>query len=105
MNVARTLREARRRAGLTQRQLAEQARIPQSSVAKIESGTIIPRVDTFDRLLRACGEALEALPRLGIGVDRSNMILLSRLDHAERARRAVEESRAVQAMFKKAPRR
>ena len=71
MDTARVLRQARRRAGLTQRQLADRAGVPQSRIGKIESGVVVPRVDTFDRLLEACGETLEAVPRPGIGLDRT----------------------------------
>lgn len=62
---------ARRRAGLTQRELAERAGVPQSTVGRIEGGATDPRSETLIRLLRACGEDLEALPRIGIGVDRT----------------------------------
>ena len=65
------VRSARRRVGLTQRQLAEKAGVPQSTVGRIESGVTDPRSETLIRLLRACGEDLEALPRIGMGVDRS----------------------------------
>lgn len=92
MDAARVLRQARRRAGLTQRQLAERAGVPQSQVAKIESGAVVPRVDTLDRLLEACGEGLEALPRPGIGVDRTLARELLELEPAERLRRVAEET-------------
>jgi transcriptional regulator with XRE-family HTH domain len=93
MDAARVLRQARRRAGFTQRELAEKAGVPQSQVAKIESGAVVPRVDTLDRLLEACGEGLESLPRPGRGVDRTLMTL--DLKPAERARVAVESDRNV----------
>jgi len=96
MDAARVLRQARRRAGLTQRQLAERAGVPQSQIAKIESGAVVPRVDTLDRLLEACGEGLESLPRPGIGVDRTLARELLRLDPRDRLRRAdVEAHRAA----------
>ena len=69
--------------------------MPQSQIAKIESGTVVPRVDTLDRLLEACGEGLESLPRPGIGVDRSLMEELLRLDPPERLRRADIEARRM----------
>jgi predicted transcriptional regulator len=69
MDAGRTLRQARRRAGLTQRELAHQAGVRQPSVARIESGAVVPRLDTFVRLLRACGEELHAGARLTQGVD------------------------------------
>jgi transcriptional regulator with XRE-family HTH domain len=71
MNAARILRYARRRAGLTQRQLAEKSGIPQPTVTRVERGQTIPRVDTFDRLLRACDIVLEPWPHIGAGEDRT----------------------------------
>jgi transcriptional regulator with XRE-family HTH domain len=88
MDAARVLRQARRRAGLTQRDLAAWAGVPQSRVAKIESGAVIPRVDTLDRLLEACGEGLESGPRPGIGLDRSGYRELLRKSPAGRLRQA-----------------
>ena len=71
--AARMLRHARRRAGFTQRQLAAKAEIPQETIARIEAGRADPRVETLDRLLEACGFGLESMPRLGIGVDRTQI--------------------------------
>lgn len=92
MDAARILRQARRRAGLTQRQLSELVGVPQSQIAKIESGAIVPRVDTLDRLLEACGEGLESRPRRGIGVDRTLAQELLKLSPAERVRTAAVEA-------------
>jgi transcriptional regulator with XRE-family HTH domain len=69
----RMVREARRRAGLTQRQLAAKAGIPQETIARIERGRADPRVTTLDRLLAACEYGLEVMPRLGIGIDRTQI--------------------------------
>ena len=88
MDVARILRQARRRAGLTQRQLASKAGVPQPMVARIESGAVIPRVDTLDRLLEACGEGLESHPRPGRGLDRTGYRELLRRSPEERLRHA-----------------
>ena len=95
MDAARVLRQARRRAGLTQRELAERAGVPQSRIAKIESGAVIPGVDTLDRLLEVCGEGLESLPRPGIGVDRTLVQELLSLEPAERLKRADTEARRM----------
>jgi transcriptional regulator with XRE-family HTH domain len=65
--------EARRRAGLTQRQLSAKAGIPQETIARIERGRVDPRVTTLDRLLEGCGYGLESMPRLGIGIDRTQI--------------------------------
>lgn len=95
MDAARVLRQARRRAGLTQRQLASEAGVPQPMVARIESGTVIPRVDTLDRLLAACGEGLESHPRPGRGLDRTIARELLRLSPPERARHATQSDRSI----------
>lgn len=71
MKTARILSHARRRAGLSQRALAVRAGIPQPSIARIESGRVIPSVETLDRLLRATGHVVELAPLEGTGVDRT----------------------------------
>ncbi|HYZ78552.1 MAG TPA: helix-turn-helix transcriptional regulator [Gaiellaceae bacterium] len=53
------LQEARRRAGLSQRELAERAGTSQSAIARIERGRQIPSLETLQRLLHACGLDLE----------------------------------------------
>lgn len=93
MKAARLLRTARRRAGLSQRELADAAGVAQPAIARIESGRVQPRVDTLDRLLEACGWDLEVAPRLGIGIDRTVMRRLLRLSEPERFRLAVDEAR------------
>jgi transcriptional regulator with XRE-family HTH domain len=71
--AGRMVREARRRTSMTQRQLAAKAGIPQETIARIERGRVDPRVKTLDRLLEACGYGLESMPRLGIGIDRTQI--------------------------------
>jgi predicted transcriptional regulator len=92
VDAALVLREARRRAGLSQRALAERAGVPQSTVARIELGTIDARVSTLDKLLRVCGDQLEAVPRIGAGVDRTVMRQLLQLPPTERVRVMVESA-------------
>jgi transcriptional regulator with XRE-family HTH domain len=84
MSAARILRTARRRAGLTQRALAAAAGIPQSTVARIELGSLSPRANTLERLLRAAGQSLSSEPALGIGVDRTQMRERLRLTPGQR---------------------
>jgi transcriptional regulator with XRE-family HTH domain len=57
--VAAVLRDARHRAGLTQRELARRARTVQSVVARIELGTASPTWHTLTRLLAAAGFDLD----------------------------------------------
>lgn len=52
------LREARRKAGLTQRELAARAGTSQSAVARYERARSIPDIETLQRLLEACGYEL-----------------------------------------------
>lgn len=49
------LREARLRAGLTQRELASRARTSQSAIARWESGEVVPSFERLRELIRACG--------------------------------------------------
>lgn len=64
-DAARVVREQREREGLTQRQLAERTGLSESSISKFERGEApdypLRRVQ---RLLRALGIRLEALPAL-----------------------------------------
>ncbi len=53
------VREARRRAGLTQHDLAERAGTTQSAIARLETGRTSPSLDTVQRLVRLCGLELE----------------------------------------------
>jgi transcriptional regulator with XRE-family HTH domain len=72
-NGGALLKKARTRAGLTQRALAARAEVPQSTVGRIETGAIEPRIDTLLRLLHASGHDLELTARLGEGVDRAQI--------------------------------
>ena len=59
MTGADLVREARRRADLTQRELAERAGTTQSAIARLESGRTSPSFDTVLRLIRLCGFRLD----------------------------------------------
>lgn len=103
MNTATTLRNARRAAGLTQRDLARRARVAQPAIARIESGGVVPRVDTLERLLRACGHSLEITRRAGSGVDRSVIRRLLRLTPRQRLDLAVTEARNLDRLLDAVP--
>lgn len=90
------LRYARRRAGLSQRALAEKAGVPQSTVGRIEAGSIDPRSATLSQLLGAAGQTLTAAPALGAGIDRTQIRALLAISPGERARLAVEDARNLQ---------
>lgn len=59
MHGAHIVREARRRAGLTQRELAGRVGTTQPGIARIESGDSAPSFDRIVRLVRACGFDLD----------------------------------------------
>src|SRR3954470_12793437 len=49
------VREGRKRAALTQKQLADRAGTTQSAIARLESGRTTPSLEAVERLLRHCG--------------------------------------------------
>lgn len=55
MSLASIVREARRRAGLTQAEFADRAGVPKSTVGRIESGARTPSTNLVERLVRAAG--------------------------------------------------
>jgi len=105
MDAGRTLREARRQAGLSQRALASRANMPQPTIARIESHTVVPRVDTLDRLLAACGVTLTSIPRPGAGIDRTQIRELLARSPGERLRLAARDGRNLDRFLARATRR
>lgn len=79
MDAAQMLTQARRRAGITQRELSRRTGVAQPTIARIERGLVDPRIGTLHRLLAACGARLSAEALPGYGVDRSQMRELLRL--------------------------
>lgn len=104
MDVAKTLRDARHAARLTQRQLAARAGVPQSTVARIERGQLMPRVDTFDMLVRAADLRVAMEPLPGDGVDRSLIRDMLRLTPDKRLRVAVAGANNVARLVRSAKR-
>ena len=98
------LRKARRRAGLSQRELAAQTGVAQPTIARIERNHDDPRLRTLERLLRACGETLEVLPRAGVGVDRTEIRELLALTPGQRLGTIADEA-AFQERLSRARRR
>ncbi len=60
---------ARRRAGLSQRELSRCAAIPQPTISRVERGLTSPTFDTLRPLIEACGMQLVAIDREGVGID------------------------------------
>jgi predicted transcriptional regulator len=97
MEARDALRYARRRAGLTQRALAEKAGVPQPAIARIERGTVSPRIDTVLRLMEAVGFTLEVSPVIGEGVDRSLIRAALKRTPEDRIRAATVGARNLRA--------
>ena len=64
--TARTLRDARRRTGLSLRAAAKRAHTSHSSLSAYEHGSKVPSLNTFSRILEALGFAvrIELEPRI-----------------------------------------
>jgi transcriptional regulator with XRE-family HTH domain len=60
VDVGELLRQARTRAGVSQRELARNARTSQAALSAYECGASSPTVRTLDRLLAACGVQVRA---------------------------------------------
>ncbi|MBA2342385.1 MAG: helix-turn-helix transcriptional regulator, partial [Thermoleophilaceae bacterium] len=58
MEPGTSLRQARRRAGLTQAELARRSRTSQATISAYENGHKQPSVSTLSRLLDATGSQL-----------------------------------------------
>ena len=72
MNAAQLVREARKRHGLTQEQLAARASTSQAAISRIERGLVSPTVETLARLLDLMHEELVLDAReVDYGHDRS----------------------------------
>ena len=96
MTAGQLLRDARRRHGLTQRQLAARARTSQAAISRIERDLVSPSVGTLGELLWLMNEGLvlEAEP-----VDWGHDATLNQsnlaLDPEARIRRGVVYSRRM----------
>ncbi len=70
MDAQGILRQARAKAGVSQRELAERAKTSPSAVAAYESGAKSPTVTTLNRLLVALGAELQFVSSAPAGFDR-----------------------------------
>lgn len=100
--AAELLRVARRAAALTQRELAARSGVAQAVIARVESGTTSPRVDTLSRLVRATGHRLSVVPDADVDVDRVAIRRLLALSDLERERHFVEGNANILRLFAEA---
>lgn len=92
--LSRTLRDARLRIGLTQRELANRIGTSQPAIAHLERGDANPTVETLWRLAAACGYSLQVtlqpLPVTDAVVERYKLDV-DRTLLRENLRRSVDE--------------
>jgi transcriptional regulator with XRE-family HTH domain len=84
MPASTLIRAARRRAGLTQTELAERAAMPQSSIARLEAPGSNPTVATLERVLAAADQIVRVAPQHETGVDETLIVRNLALTPAER---------------------
>jgi transcriptional regulator with XRE-family HTH domain len=97
------VQEARKRAGLTQAELAERVGTTQSVISRLERGATAPSMETISELVRACG--LELGVRLTPYDDHDWELAKQnlRLSPAQRIRKAAKAARLVRDL-RRAPR-
>ena len=98
MTASALLKDARVRAGLSQRDLAQKARTAQSVVARIELGETSPSWDTLMRLVRATGHIVSAAIEPTAVIDRSmldDVPRILRMTPEERLNEVAQVSRFI----------
>lgn len=55
MNVAKTITDARKAAGMTQQELADAIGVKQSDIARVESGRHTVRIDRLEQIAHVLG--------------------------------------------------
>jgi transcriptional regulator with XRE-family HTH domain len=92
------LREARRRHGVTQEQLAARARTSQAAISRIERDVVSPSVGTLATLLDLLGEELElSSSPIDYGHDRTLIAANLRFTPEQRIDRQAEWSQGMKA--------
>ena len=64
--ILKSLKEARRRKGFSQRELSARSGVPQSHISKIESGAVDLRISSLIALARVLDLELELVPKKSI---------------------------------------
>ena len=104
MKANTLVRTARRRKGLTQRELARRTGISQPMISSIERGLQDPRYSTVERILGATDQEIEVVERAGRGVDRTQFVESLRLTPLQRLRNGVSASKAIDRLVSSARR-
>ena len=84
---ATLVKASRKRAGLTQAELARRAGTTQPVVARLEREGANPRLDTLERMIAATGHSLELSAGPAAGIDETMIVADLKLSPDERLRR------------------
>lgn len=94
--VSALIRRSRLERGLTQRQLAKKAGTSQPAIARLETGTHSPTIETLERVLAALGLELELrTEEIDTGVDRTLIVQNLRMSPQERLRKLGQFVRGI----------
>ncbi|MFQ6074580.1 MAG: CBS domain-containing protein [Candidatus Bathyarchaeia archaeon] len=85
LTSADDIRRLRRTAGLTQKELAKRAGVSQSLIARIERGTVDPRLSTLQKIVKA----IISVEKRKVALDIMNSPVIT-VDASDSVRRAVE---------------
>lgn len=66
MNLGANIRGARKKAGITQLELAERLKVYQKDISRWENGKYVPGVDTISEICRALNVSADILLETGI---------------------------------------
>lgn len=86
-SAATLVKASRKRAGLTQAELALRAGTTQPVVARLEREGANPRLDTLERVIAATGHSLELTAGPASGIDETMIVADLKLSPDERLRR------------------
>jgi transcriptional regulator with XRE-family HTH domain len=96
--IGQLLRDARRKHGVTQAQLASRAQTSQAAVSRVERGLVSPSIDTAARFFDLLGEELRiSAESIDYGHDRTLLRENLRLTPEERIRKQAAWANQVRA--------
>jgi len=102
MDAGGLVKQARRRARLSQRELAQRTGLDQAVIARIEAGRNRPRFDTLQRLLAATGHDLGLVEIRPSDADRVAIRAALALNDRERESYFFKSNRNMLRMFAEA---
>jgi transcriptional regulator with XRE-family HTH domain len=98
------VKEARRKAGLSQAELARRLGTTQSAIARLEKPGANPRLETLIDAVEATGHAIDAKLTSGPGLDETMIAANLRMPPAERLRQFAAAYRSVSELVRDARR-